>query len=122
MKKLAITTLIVLFACTSCKTFYPVSDRNSLDDSLLMNIDCRNDTALRQTIVFLLRTRKARDLKYTVTDPAVNIQATFLKRELPLNKLNELTRDIENLGGVIEIRVENNPGTILQTINSGPVL
>jgi len=122
MKKLSITTLIVLFACTSCKTFYPVSDRNSLDDSLLMNIDCRNDTALRQTIVFLLRTRKARDLKYTVTDPAVNIQATFLKRELPLNKLNELTRDIENLGGVIEIRVENNPGTILQTINSGPVL
>ena len=122
MKKLAMTALIVLFACTSCKTFYPVSDRNSLDDSLLMNIDCRNDTALRQTIVFLLRTRKARDLKYSVNDPVINIQATFLKRELPLNKLNELTRDIENLGGVIEIRVENNPGTILQTINSGPVL
>ena len=121
MKKLAITTLIVLFACTSCKTFYPVSDRNSLDDSLLMNIDCRNDTALRQTIAFLLRANKARDLKYTVTDPELNIQATFLKRELPLNKLNELTRDIENLGGGIEIRVENNPGTILQTIDRGPV-
>jgi hypothetical protein len=120
MKKLAMTTLIVLIACTSCKTFYPVSDRDSLDDSLLMNIDCRNDTALRQTIVFLLRTHKARDLKYTVTDPELNIQATFLKRELPLGKLNELTRDIENLGGGIEIRVENNPGTILQTINTGP--
>jgi len=120
MKKLAMTTLIVLIACTSCKTFYPVGDHDSLDDSLLMNIDCRNDTALRQTIIFLLRTHKARDLKYTATDPELNIQATFLKRELPLGKLNELTRDIENLGGGIEIRVENNPGTILQTINTGP--
>ena len=121
MKKLAITTLIVLFACTSCKTFYPVSDSNSLDDSLLMNIDCRNDTALRQTIVFLLRTNKARDIKYTVTEPALNIKATFLKRELPLNKLNELTRDIENLGGGIEIDVVSNPGTIINEIERGPI-
>jgi hypothetical protein len=117
MKKLAISTLIVLISCTSCKTFYPATDRNSLDDSLLMNIDCRNDTALRQTIVFLLRTNKARDIKYTTTEPELTIKAVFLKRELPLAKLNELTRDIENLGGVLDIRVEQNPGTIMQDVS-----
>ena len=121
MKKLAMTALIVLIACTSCKTFYPVSERSSLDESLLMNIDCRNDSALRQTIVFLLRTNKVRDVKYIVNDPLLNIQATFLKRELPLAKLNELTRDIENLGGGIEITVQNNPGTIINTVGRGPV-
>lgn len=119
MKKLAISTLFVLFICTSCKTFYPAT--NSLDDSLLMTIDCRNDTALRQTIVFLLRSNKAKDIKYTTSDPMVNIKAVFLKRELPLGKLNELTRDIENLGGGIEIMVEQNPGTILQEVDHGSI-
>lgn len=117
MKKLAIFSLIMLITSTSCKTFYPLKD--SLDDALLMNIDCRNDTALRQTIVFLLRSNKARDIKYTTNDPVMNIQAVFLKRELPLGKLNELTRDVENLGGGIEIRMEQNPGTIINTIDRG---
>ena len=118
MKKLAMTAMIVLITCTSCKTYYPVKD--SLDDALLMNIDCRNDTALRQTIVFLLRTSKARDIKYTTNDPVMNIKAVFLKRELPLGKLNELTRDIENLGGGIEITMEQNPGTIVNTVDWRP--
>jgi hypothetical protein len=120
MKKLAMTTLIVLITCTSCKTFYPVT-RDSLDDALQMNIDCRNDTALRQTIVFLLRTNKARDIKYTVKEPELNIKAVFLKRELPLNKLNELTKDIEDLGGGIQIDVVANPGTIINEIERGPI-
>jgi hypothetical protein len=120
MKKLAMTALIVLITCTSCKTFYPVN-RDPLDDALQMNIDCRNDTALRQTIVFILRTNKARDIKYTVNEPELNIKATFIKRELPLNKLNELTRDIENLGGGIQIDVVSNPGTIINEIERGPI-
>ena len=60
MTKLAMIILVALATCTSCKTISP--SNVPFDDSLLMNIDCRNETGTRQTIVMLLRTNRARDI------------------------------------------------------------
>src|SRR5690349_24237669 len=90
MKKLAMTALIALIICTSCKTFYPV--RDTANESLLITVDCRNDAGLKQSIVMLFRTYKARDLKVTtdsLNDGSMTISAAFLKTELPQGKLAE---------------------------------
>lgn len=120
MKKLAITTLIVLLTCTSCKTFYPAKD--SMNDSLLITIDCRNQTGLKQSIVMLFRIYKARDLKVSdsIGGESLSISAAFLKTELPQGKLTELVQQIENLGGVIETRVEENRGPVVQAASYIP--
>jgi hypothetical protein len=121
MKKLAITSLIVLIFCTSCKTFYPVSD--AMNDSLLITVDCRNQTGTKQSVVMLFRIYKARDLKVTtdqVGAESLSISAAFLKRELPQGKLTELMHEIENLGGVIESRVEENHRAVMQTADFVP--
>lgn len=86
-----------------------------------MSIDCRNETGTRQTIVMLLRTNRARDIVVTPNGPYVSIKAVFLKRELPINKLSVLADNIETTGGVLELRVEENRGAVLQTAQWAPM-
>lgn len=117
MNKLAMIILIVLISGTSCKTITPVTSGN---DSLLMIIDCRDDIALRQTIVMYMRSSRVRDITVTPNAGILTIKGAFTKMELPLSKLNQLSADIENLGGVIEMRVEENRGVIMQTLDRVP--
>ena len=119
MNKLAMIILVVLMTGTSCETFRPIN--KSMDDSLLMTVDCMNETGLRQSIVMLMRSNWARDVTATPNGKMMTIKAVFLKRELILGKLNQLTADIENLGGVIELTVEENRGTVLQVLDRVPL-
>jgi hypothetical protein len=118
MTKLAMIILVALATCTSCKTITPTN--TSTDDSLLMSIDCRNESSTRQTIVMLLRLNRARDIVVTTNDPYLTIKAVFLKRELPVNKLSVLAQDIETTGGVVELRVEENRGAVMQASQWAP--
>lgn len=119
MKKLAMIILVAIATFTSCKTISP--SNVPYDDSLLMNIDCRNETSTRQTIVMLLRTNKARDIVVSPDGSYLIIRAVFLKKELPINKLSVLAENIESLGGVLQLRVEENRGVIMQTAQWAPM-
>jgi hypothetical protein len=119
MKKIAMIILVALATCTSCKTFSP--SKVPFDDSLLMTIDCRNETGTRQTIVMLLRTNKARDIVVSPDGSYVSIRAVFLKKELPIDRLGTLAQNIESMGGVLELRVEENRGTVLQVAQWAPM-
>jgi hypothetical protein len=119
MTRLAMIILVALATCTSCKTLSP--SNVPFEDSLLMNIDCRNETGTSQTIVLLLRTNKARDIVVSPNGPFVSIRAVFLKRELPINKLSTLAEDIERTAGVLDLRVEENRGAVLQTSQWAPM-
>lgn len=119
MNKIAMIILVALAACTSCKTISPA--KVPFDDSLLMTIDCRNEVSVKQTIVMLLRTNKARDIVVSPDGSYVVIKAVFLKKELPINKLGTLAQNIESMGGVLELRVEENRGSILQVSQWAPM-
>jgi hypothetical protein len=119
MTKLAMIILVALATCTSCKTFAPTN--TSMDDSLLMNIDCRNEGSTRQSIVMLLRLNRARDIVVSPNGDFLSIRAVFLKRELPVHKLSSLAQDIETTGGVLELRVEENRGAVIQVSQWAPM-
>jgi len=104
---------------TSCKTSTPAT--GNLNESVLMTIDCRNETDLKQIIVMRLRGTKARNLQITSEGAFLKIRAVFLKREVsPLN-LYTLSNDIRNLGGVLQTLMEENRGIVVQTIDRSPV-
>jgi hypothetical protein len=119
MNKIAMIILVALATCTSCKTFSPA--KVPFDDSLLMTIDCRNESGIKQTIVMLLRTNRARDIVVSPGGSYASIRAVFLKKELPINKLTTLAQNIEGMGGVLELRVEENRGAVLQTSQWAPM-
>jgi hypothetical protein len=119
MKKYTINIIVAVMALVSCKSMSPVSNSNS--DSVLMTIDCRNESDLKQIIVMRLRGTKARNLQITPEGAFLKIRAVFLKREVSPIKLYTLSNDIKNMGGVLQTLIEENRGIVVQTIDRSPV-
>jgi len=119
MKYFTLLLLLMIIAGTSCTTSSPAT--GNLNDSVLMTIDCRNETDLKQIIVMRLRGTKARNLKVMPEGAFLKITAVFLKREVSPIKIYTLSNDIQNMGGVLEIFMEENKGIVAQTIDRSPI-
>ena len=119
MKNFTLGILLVIITGASCKSSSPAA--GSLNESVLMTIDCRNEADLKQIIVMRLRETKARNLKVTPEGAFLKIRALFLKREISPLKLYTLSNDIRNMGGVLQTFMEENKGIVEQTIDRNPI-
>ena len=118
MKYFSLIILLMIITGTSCKTTSPATV--NLNESVLMTIDCRNETALKQMIVMRLRGTKARNLQVTPEGQFLKIRAVFLKREVSPLKLYTLSNDIQSMGGVLQTLMEENRGIVVQTVDRSP--
>jgi len=102
----------LLFLC-ACGSIEPAtSSRPSLDTSVNIEVECRNDPGTRSMVMGLLRRGKARDVTEHVNGQVLDIKASYYVYDNGPQKLEEIGSLLTGQGGVYHVEIAENHSVI----------
>jgi len=111
MKNWLILIWLVPAAFCACTTTLPTV---SMEESWLLHVECRNDLSVRQSVLFLMRQGRARDIKEDRTSAVMTIEAAYYKVDNPVELLQRIADDLQRVALVSEVHIEENHGVVRQ--------
>ncbi len=101
--------LCLMLVYASCTTVAPLE---SMEASYLIKVECKADVSSRNTVLFLLRQAKARDIKESKELSSWSIEAAYYKADNALSTLQGIEEDLRQSGSVIYVEIIENPGAV----------
>ena len=98
--------LCLMLMLASCTTVAPLE---SMEASYLIKVECKPDVSSRNTVLFLLRQARARDIKETKDMSSLSIEAAYYKSDNELGRLQQIEDDLKRSGSVIDVQLIDNP-------------
>jgi hypothetical protein len=113
MKKMLLYPVLLLSVFCGCTTTYPTA---SPEESYRLRVELRNDLNVRQTVLFLIRQGRARDIKEDVNFDVRVIEAAYYSADTPIGVLRRIADDLQQTAMVMEVHLEENHSVIRQSI------
>jgi hypothetical protein len=101
--------LCLMLVLASCTTVAPLE---SMEASYLIKVECKANTSSRNTVLFLLRQAKARDIKESSQLSSLTIEAAYYKSDNALSTLQGIADDLRQSGSVIYVELVDNPSVV----------
>ena len=98
--------MLLVFAFLAGCSPYVMPDSENPENSMLMKIECRDDLTLRNSVVQVLRSARAREISVSSTGGMLDIQATWLFWDTPPYKVQSVEEELTRMPGVIYVNVE----------------
>ena len=105
MKKYLLLVLVTAVTATHCTTMRPT---DAIEASARISIACNNDLQLRRQAVWMLKSARARDIQVNEQGWELSIEGIFVNTDTPLDKMDDLVHQLQNMPGVIEVHLEKN--------------
>lgn len=112
MRKWLIPLWLLPAAFCACTTTFPTT---SPEDSWLLHVECRNDLSVRQTVLFVMRQGRPRDIREDRTSAIMIIEAAYYKEDNPTELLQKIADDLQRTVLVSEVHIEENHAMVRQT-------
>ena len=101
----------LLFLC-ACGVTEPSLSRPSMDASVNIEVECRNDQATRSMVLGLLRRAKARDVRETVDANTLEIKSSYYLYDNAPQRLEEIGNLLTMQVGVYHVEILENRAVI----------
>lgn len=90
MKHAILFNVIPLFLLCSCGTLEPTKSSASLESSVNIEVECRNDPGTRSMVLGLLRRGRAKDVRENLNGYVMEIKASYYLADNTPRKLEEI--------------------------------
>lgn len=111
MIKKLLSWLPALIVLSACETGFPVA---SQENSIVIKIESRDETSLKQDILMRLRWCKAKDVKEQTSNGVVYITAAFRAQDVAFNKVMQLGQELQEIPNVLHVDFERNRSVVKQ--------
>jgi outer membrane PBP1 activator LpoA protein len=107
--KRALLPFCLILILASCTTVAPLE---SMEASYLIKVECKPGTSARNTVLFLLRQAKARDIKESSQFSSLAIEAAYYKSDNSISTLQRIEDNLRASDFVIYVELVENPGVV----------
>lgn len=107
-KRISRTYLIPLLLLCSCGTLEPAKSSASLEASVNIEVECRNDPGTRSMVMGLLRRGRAKDVKEDLVGYVMQIKASYYLADNAPQKLEEIGDLLTVQSGVYHVDIVEN--------------
>jgi len=107
-KRISRTYLIPFILLSSCGTLEPARSSASLEASVNIEVECRNDPGTRSMVMGLLRRGRAKDVREDLVGYVMQIKASYYLADNAPNKLEEIGDLLTVQSGVYHVDIVEN--------------
>jgi hypothetical protein len=110
---MAIACLVIFFGCN------PYMPSASASESVLLKVECRDAPNIRQSVMLLLHSGRAKDIMVRSDGSSLEITAAFILEDTPPSTVESIALELKNLNGVVRTEILENHSVVRQKWASG---
>ena len=112
MKHTLFFALPFLLLVGSCGSLGPAMGSASLEASVNIEVECRNDAGTRSMVMTLLRRGRAKDVREDLVGYVMQIRASYYLADNSPQKLEEIGSLLTTQGGVFHVEIVENHSVV----------
>ncbi|MBS1664748.1 MAG: hypothetical protein JST68_27125 [Bacteroidetes bacterium] len=105
---ISLCVALVFAACTS------VAPLQSMETSIRIRVECRDDPSTRRMVTMLLKQARARDITEQADIHFMVIEASYYEADNSMRKLQGIVDQLTQSAGVVKADMQWNPGVVKQ--------
>lgn len=111
MKNAILFFCVAFFLLPACGSVAPL---RSMEASVNIRVECKDEPGIRQTVLQLLRQAKARDVKENKQPTYLEVEASYYVEDNSPDKLGEIADLIRMQSGVLFVEMLENHNVVKQ--------
>jgi uncharacterized membrane protein YhiD involved in acid resistance len=111
MKNVILFFWVAFFLLSACGTVAPLS---SMEASVNIRVECKDEPGVRRTVLQLLRQAKARDVRENKEPSYLEIQASYYVEDNSPSQLQEIANLLQMQSGVLFVEMLENHNVVKQ--------
>jgi hypothetical protein len=111
MRKWLIPLCLLPATFCACTASFPTV---SAEDSWRLHVECRNDLSVRQSVLFMMRQGRPKDIKEDATSAMLVIEAAYYKADNPVQLMQKIASDLKTISLASEVYFEENHAPVRQ--------